>query len=76
MCRPLVICDDGRPRVTTDHINKLKAGEWGFTDFLKRGEHVQVTIQRVEVLRHHDAWKFSECGTHVAMHGAYLITNK
>lgn len=38
VCRPLIICDNGVPRVTTGHINKLKAGEWGFTDFLKRGE--------------------------------------
>jgi hypothetical protein len=38
VCRPLIICDNGVPRVTTGHINKLKAGEWGFTDFLTRGE--------------------------------------
>lgn len=38
MCRPLIICDEGVPRVTSDHINRLKAGEWGFSDFLQRGE--------------------------------------
>lgn len=38
VCRPLIICDDGVPRVATSHINRLKAGEWGFSDFLKRGE--------------------------------------
>jgi hypothetical protein len=42
VCRPLIICDNGVPRVTTDHINKLKAGEWGFSDFLKRGERHSV----------------------------------
>lgn len=43
VCRPLIICDDGVPRVATSHINRLKAGEWGFSDFLKRGEWVGVT---------------------------------
>jgi DNA-directed RNA polymerase III subunit RPC2 len=38
VCRPLIICDRGVPRVTNEHIAKLKAGEWGFEDFLKRGE--------------------------------------
>ena len=38
VCRPLIICDRGVPRVTNEHIGKLKAGEWGFEDFLKRGE--------------------------------------
>jgi DNA-directed RNA polymerase III subunit RPC2 len=38
VCRPLIICDRGVPRVTNEHIGKLKVGEWGFEDFLKRGE--------------------------------------
>jgi DNA-directed RNA polymerase beta subunit len=44
VCRPLIICDDGAPRVTDAHISKLKAGEWGFQDFLAQGlvEYVDV----------------------------------
>lgn len=38
VCRPLIICDAGVPRVTDAHIARLKAGEWGFQDFLARGE--------------------------------------
>jgi hypothetical protein len=44
VCRPLIICDSGVPRVTSEHIRKLKAGEWGFTDFLKRGVCVCVCV--------------------------------
>ena len=38
VCRPLIICNAGVPRVTNAHMKKLLAGEWGFEDFLKRGE--------------------------------------
>lgn len=41
MCRPLIICDGGVPRVTEEHIERLKRGEWGFQDFLSRGEGVR-----------------------------------
>ena len=37
VCRPLIICDKGVPRVTAHHISKLKDGEWGFNHFLHRG---------------------------------------
>jgi hypothetical protein len=37
VCRPLIICDAGVPRVRAEHIERLKAGEWGFQDFLARG---------------------------------------
>ncbi len=37
MCRPLIICDHGMPRVTADHIAKLKNGEWSFNHFLHHG---------------------------------------
>jgi DNA-directed RNA polymerase III subunit RPC2 len=50
VCRPLIICDNGVPRVTTDHINKLKAGEWGFSDFLKRGKCVTLSGGRGKIL--------------------------
>lgn len=37
VCRPLIICDHGTPRVTADHIAKLKNGEWSFNHFLHHG---------------------------------------
>jgi DNA-directed RNA polymerase III subunit RPC2 len=43
VCRPLIICDSGVPRVRDEHINKLKTGEWGFQDFLRAGEACRFT---------------------------------
>lgn len=37
VCRPLIICDAGQPRVTPAHLAKLRAGEWTFNDFLANG---------------------------------------
>ncbi|DBB06715.1 hypothetical protein WJX77_001955 [Trebouxia sp. C0004] len=37
VCRPLIICDHGMPRVTAHHIAKLKNGEWSFNHFLHHG---------------------------------------
>lgn len=37
VCRTLIICDHGMPRVTADHITKLKNGEWTFNHFLHHG---------------------------------------
>ncbi|BDA40723.1 DNA-directed RNA polymerase III subunit RPC2 [Coccomyxa sp. Obi] len=37
VCRPLIICDRGVPRVTSQHTAKLKRGEWAFNDFLRNG---------------------------------------
>ncbi len=37
VCRPLIICDQGMPRVTANHIAKLKNGEWSFNHFLHHG---------------------------------------
>lgn len=28
VCRPLIICDKGVPRVTQEHIQRLKDREW------------------------------------------------
>ncbi|WIA33788.1 hypothetical protein OEZ86_006901 [Tetradesmus obliquus] len=52
VCRPLIICDRGVPRVTNEHIGKLKAGEWGFEDFLKRGliEYLDVNEESVALI--------------------------
>ncbi len=48
VCRPLIICDRGVPRVKQEHIDKLKAGEWGFNDFLRRVSGCLMGVQ----LRH------------------------
>jgi DNA-directed RNA polymerase III subunit RPC2 len=37
VCRPLIICTAGVPRVTQRHLDKLKDGSWTFTDFLRNG---------------------------------------
>lgn len=37
VCRPLIICDGGIPRVKASHVQKIKAGKWTFNDFLKNG---------------------------------------
>lgn len=37
VCRPLIICDQGWPRVTAEHLARLKDGSWNFNHFLKHG---------------------------------------
>ncbi|KAL4539453.1 hypothetical protein Ndes2437B_g02173 [Nannochloris sp. 'desiccata'] len=37
VCRPLIICDNGVPRVTAAHLRSLKNSEWTFTNFLANG---------------------------------------
>eukprot|EP00891_Asterochloris_glomerata_P000044 jgi/Astpho2/44/e_gw1.00001.71.1_t len=37
VCRPLIICDKGRPRVSHEHMEKLRDGSWTFTHFLQNG---------------------------------------
>lgn len=38
VCRPLIICDAGVPRVQQHHIQRLKDGAWGFTDLIKQAQ--------------------------------------
>mmetsp|Transcript_18127 Transcript_18127/g.33118 ORF Transcript_18127/g.33118 Transcript_18127/m.33118 type:complete len:1156 (-) Transcript_18127:48-3515(-) len=49
VCRPLIICDAGVPRVRKEHIEKLRSKEWGFNDFLRRGlvEYLDVAEENV-----------------------------
>lgn len=35
--RPLIIVENGEPKLTKEHIEKLKRGEWGWEDLLKNG---------------------------------------
>ena len=37
ICRPMIIVENGRPRVTDDHIRQLKSGARCFDDFLTAG---------------------------------------
>lgn len=37
VCRPLIVCDHGVPRVKEEHVQRLKQGKWTFTDFLANG---------------------------------------
>ena len=37
ICRPLIIVEEGQPRVTSEHIRELRAGKLVFDDFLSRG---------------------------------------
>mmetsp|Transcript_10383 Transcript_10383/g.31241 ORF Transcript_10383/g.31241 Transcript_10383/m.31241 type:complete len:1166 (-) Transcript_10383:34-3531(-) len=62
VCRPLIICDHGVPRVTQEHIDKVKAGEWGFNDFLRRGllEYLDVNEENVSLIALYE----SQCGRH------------
>ncbi|KAL4423845.1 hypothetical protein ABPG75_001146 [Micractinium tetrahymenae] len=37
VCRPLIICDRGVPRVTEEHLQLLREGKWTFNTFLRNG---------------------------------------
>lgn len=37
ICRPLIILENGKPRVQPEHLRLLKEGEWNFESFLKHG---------------------------------------
>ncbi|KAG0004534.1 DNA-directed RNA polymerase III core subunit ret1 [Modicella reniformis] len=37
ICRPLIIVENGRPRVRSEHIEELSAGKLSFDDFLRLG---------------------------------------
>ncbi|KAF8841029.1 beta and beta-prime subunits of DNA dependent RNA-polymerase [Paxillus ammoniavirescens] len=37
ICRPMIIVENGVPKVTSEHIAQLKAGNLTFDDFLRRG---------------------------------------
>jgi DNA-directed RNA polymerase III subunit RPC2 len=37
VCRPLIICDKGIPRVQKYHLEAIKTQNWTFIDFLRNG---------------------------------------
>ncbi|KAG1669071.1 hypothetical protein FOA52_003989 [Chlamydomonas sp. UWO 241] len=58
VCRPLIICDQGVPRVKQEHIEKIRAGEWGFNDFLRRGliEYLDVNEENVSLIALYESY--------------------
>ncbi|OWB60220.1 hypothetical protein B5S32_g1569 [[Candida] boidinii] len=37
ICRPLIIVENGKPKVRPEHLKKLRLGKWNFDDFLANG---------------------------------------
>ncbi|KAG7848739.1 hypothetical protein KL941_001557 [Ogataea angusta] len=37
ICRPLIIVENGKAKVTAEHLKRLRDGEWSFDDFLTNG---------------------------------------
>ncbi|GAX73919.1 hypothetical protein CEUSTIGMA_g1369.t1 [Chlamydomonas eustigma] len=58
VCRPLIICDKGVPRVKQEHINNIKSGLWGFPDFLRRGliEYLDVNEENVSLIALYESY--------------------
>ncbi|MEW5318770.1 MAG: hypothetical protein WDW38_009963 [Sanguina aurantia] len=52
VCRPLIICDNGVPRVKQGHITLLRSGAWTFPDFLRHGlmEYLDVNEENVSLI--------------------------
>ncbi|KAJ3742965.1 hypothetical protein DFH05DRAFT_1498772 [Lentinula detonsa] len=51
ICRPIIIVEDGRPQVTSEHILQLKRGELAFDDFLRKG-----VVEYLDVNEENDAY--------------------
>ncbi|KAJ4484306.1 beta and beta-prime subunits of DNA dependent RNA-polymerase [Lentinula edodes] len=51
ICRPIIIVDKGRPRVTSEHISQLKQGQFVFDDFLRKG-----IVEYLDVNEENDAY--------------------
>ncbi|GAW01607.1 beta and beta-prime subunits of DNA dependent RNA-polymerase [Lentinula edodes] len=51
ICRPIIIVDKGRPRVTSEHILQLKQGQFVFDDFLRKG-----IVEYLDVNEENDAY--------------------
>ncbi|KAJ2934552.1 hypothetical protein H1R20_g2527, partial [Candolleomyces eurysporus] len=51
ICRPMIIVENGQPRVNSDHILQLKKGNVAFDDFLHRG-----LVEYLDVNEENDAF--------------------
>ncbi|KTW30037.1 DNA-directed RNA polymerase III subunit RPC2 [Pneumocystis jirovecii RU7] len=66
ICRPLIIVENGKSKVTSQHLEALKAGKMTFDDFLKRG-----LVEYLDVNEENDSYisiyenKISESTTHL-----------
>ncbi|EMR09746.1 DNA-directed RNA polymerase III subunit RPC2 [Pneumocystis murina B123] len=66
ICRPLIIVENGKSKVTPRHLKSLKAGKMTFDDFLKRG-----LVEYLDVNEENDCYisiyenKLSESTTHL-----------
>ncbi|MHA1506561.1 MAG: DNA-directed RNA polymerase subunit B [Candidatus Asgardarchaeia archaeon] len=72
--RPLIIVEDGKPKLKEEHIKKIESGEWTFSDLLKRGivefldaeeeENAYIALDFESVTKEH---------THVEIHPAGIL---
>ncbi|KAJ7058148.1 beta and beta-prime subunits of DNA dependent RNA-polymerase [Mycena amicta] len=51
ICRPMIIVENGRPKVTSEHIALLKKGTVAFDDFLRKG-----LVEYLDVNEENDAY--------------------
>ncbi|PSC73428.1 DNA-directed RNA polymerase III subunit RPC2 [Micractinium conductrix] len=63
VCRPLIICDRGVPRVTDEHLQLLREGKWTFNTFLRNGllEYLDVNEENNSLVALYE----SNCGPRV-----------
>ncbi|KIL65374.1 hypothetical protein M378DRAFT_1038519 [Amanita muscaria Koide BX008] len=62
ICRPLIIVENGRPRVTQEHIAELKKGNATFDDFLRHG-----LVEYLDVNEEND--------TYIALHETDIVAS-
>ncbi|CAI5755801.1 unnamed protein product [Candida verbasci] len=67
ICRPLIIVENNRPKVTADHLRLLLDGQWEFDDFIKHGlvEYLDVNEENDSLIALYEK-DIKENSTHVA----------
>lgn len=66
VCRPLIIVENGVPKVKERHLKRLLAGEWAFDDFLAAGlvEYLDVNEENDSLIALYEA-DLSDATTHL-----------